>query len=420
MSNSNNHNSHVPKLRFPGFDGEWEDLPLSNYLFEHKSKSDGKCEVHSVSVSKGVINQVEYLGRSFAAADTSKYNMVKPNDIIYTKSPTGAFPYGIIKQNKNPYNVIVSPLYAVYTPTNKYVGYILDSYFESPERTNNYLSSLVQKGAKNTIQISNDTFISKLICLPSNPAEQQKIAECLTEMDNLISAQAQKVELLKTHKKGLMQQLFPQPGETIPRLRFPGFEGDWVKKKLGMICDFVRGPFGGALKKNIFVSSGYAIYEQQHAIYGQWKFRYYIDPEKFEQMKRFEVHSGDILMSCSGTMGKTTIVPDNCTPGIINQALLKLSVKSSVSNRFIKNFIDGSWFQEGLNTKTAGGAIQNIASVAILKELEILLPTLPEQQKIINCLSKLDDLITSESAKLESLKAHKKGLMQQLFPEPIK
>lgn len=202
-----------PRLRFPGFTGEWQEKPLSHFLHEHKTKSDGKCEVHSVSVTKGVINQVEYLGRSFAASDTSKYNLAKPGDIIYTKSPTGAFPYGIVKQNKNPYNVIVSPLYAVYTPLNQYVGYILDSYFESPVNTNNYLSSLIQKGAKNTIQISNDTFVSKSICLPSNLAEQQKIAKCLESLDSLIASETKKLESLKTHKRGLMQQLFPQPNK---------------------------------------------------------------------------------------------------------------------------------------------------------------------------------------------------------------
>ncbi len=203
----------TPRLRFPGFTGAWEVKPLSHYLHEHKTKSDGKCEVHSVSVTKGVINQVEYLGRSFAASDTSKYNLAKPGDIIYTKSPTGAFPYGIVKQNKNPYNVIVSPLYAVYTPVNQCVGYILDSFFESSVNTNNYLSSLIQKGAKNTIQISNDTFVSKSMCLPSNPAEQQKIAECLESFDSLIASETKKLESLKTHKRGLMQQLFPQPNK---------------------------------------------------------------------------------------------------------------------------------------------------------------------------------------------------------------
>ena len=200
----------TPALRFPGFTGEWQEKPLSHFLHEHKTKSDGKCEVHSVSVTRGVINQVEYLGRSFAASDTSKYNLAKPGDIIYTKSPTGAFPYGIVKQNKNPHNVIVSPLYAVYTPMNQYVGYILDSFFESSVNTNNYLSSLIHKGAKNTIQISNDTFVSKSMCLPSNSAEQQKIAECLESLDSLIAAETKELEFLKIHKKGLMQQLFPQ------------------------------------------------------------------------------------------------------------------------------------------------------------------------------------------------------------------
>lgn len=201
--------SLVPELRFPGFEGEWPIQPLSNFLHEHKTKSDGKCRVHSVSVSKGVVDQVEYLGRSFAASDTSKYNLAKPNDIIYTKSPIGSFPYGIVKMNKKPYNVIVSPLYGVYSPTNKYFGYILDSYFESPERTNTYLSTLIQKGAKNTIQITNSTFISKNVCFLTDEAAQQKIAECLSSVDDLIQAEADQLQALKEHKKGLMQKLFP-------------------------------------------------------------------------------------------------------------------------------------------------------------------------------------------------------------------
>lgn len=203
----------TPRLRFPEFTGEWEARPLSDFLYEHKTKSDGKCEVHSVSVTQGVVNQVKYLGRSFAASDTSKYNLAKSGDVIYTKSPTGAFPFGIIKQNKNPYNVIVSPLYAVYTPVTPYLGYILDSYFESPANTNNYLSSLVQKGAKNTINITNDTFVSKFVCLPTDPAEQQKIASCLSTLDDQIAAETEKLTALKDYKRGLMQQLFPQPAK---------------------------------------------------------------------------------------------------------------------------------------------------------------------------------------------------------------
>ena len=236
-----NNNNRVPELRFPRFEGEWPIQPLSNFLHEHKTKSDGKCRVHSVSVSKGVVDQIEYLGRSFAASDTSKYNLAKPNDIIYTKSPTGSFPYGIVKMNKNPYNVIVSPLYGVYSPNNQYIGYIIDSFFESPERTNTYLSSLVQKGAKNTIQITNNTFISKNVCFPTDEAEQQKIADCLSSLDEEIAAEAQKADALKTHKRGLMQQLFPQEGKTTPQRRFPGFTGEWEVKKLGEVCNCFSG-----------------------------------------------------------------------------------------------------------------------------------------------------------------------------------
>lgn len=201
----------VPELRFPEFqnDGEWGWKKLGEFLYEHKTKSDGKCEVHSVSVSKGVINQKMYLGRSFAASDTSNYKLVKPNDVIYTKSPTGNFPFGIVKQSFLDYNVIVSPLYAVYSPTNRYVGYLIQAYFESPIRLNNYLYPIVKKGAKNTIQITNEEFLSREICLPSNENEQQKIADCLSSLDNAIAALENKTFELEIHKKGLLQQIFP-------------------------------------------------------------------------------------------------------------------------------------------------------------------------------------------------------------------
>ncbi|MCR5523868.1 MAG: restriction endonuclease subunit S [Clostridia bacterium] len=166
-------------------------------------------------------------------------------------------------------------------------------------------------------------------------------------------------------------------------------------KTLGETCDFVRGPFGGALKKEIFVKEGFAIYEQQHAIYGLWSFRYFIDETKFSEMKRFEVKPGDILMSCSGTMGKTSIVPTDCVKGIINQALLKLTTKNVVSNRYIKLFMDSQWFQDALKKQTAGGAIQNVASVTVLKDLAIPVPSLPEQQRIVSVLDTFEASIAN-------------------------
>lgn len=186
---------------------KWKALFLKDILFEHRLKSDNACEVYSVSVNAGVVNQLQHLGRQYSASDTSKYNLAKPHDIIYTKSPTGSFPYGIVKQSLNCHNVIVSPLYAVYTPLNKNLGYILEAYFNSPIRAKNYLNSIVQKGAKNTISISNEIFISRYLTLPIDEEEQAKIAESLSCIEGEITKQTELLAQLKLQKQSLMQKL---------------------------------------------------------------------------------------------------------------------------------------------------------------------------------------------------------------------
>lgn len=200
------------KIRFKDDNGKefpkWKDRKLNEVLFEHNSTSTGKEEVHSVSVHKGVINQIEHLGRSFSAANTDHYNLVKPHDIIYTKSPTGDFPFGIIKQSKLAKNVIVSPLYGVFTPETSHLGYMLDVYFESKLNVLNYLSSIVQKGAKNTINITNNTFLSKSLCLPVSQLEQKKIASLFMVIDKKIDLVTTQLEKTKTWKKGLLQKMF--------------------------------------------------------------------------------------------------------------------------------------------------------------------------------------------------------------------
>ncbi|MGD9872855.1 MAG: restriction endonuclease subunit S [Kiritimatiellia bacterium] len=195
------------KSRLPGFSKPWNNVKLGEVLTEHKEESSGAEEVHSVSVHKGVINQVEHLGRSFAAKDTANYNLVKPGDIIYTKSPTGDFPYGIIKQSTLDKDVIVSPLYGVFTPMTIYLGVMLDAYFASPVNTGNYLRPIIQKGAKNTINITNSTFMSGKLNLPLDKKEQQAIAEVLTAADREIEALERKLALWKEQKKYLLNNL---------------------------------------------------------------------------------------------------------------------------------------------------------------------------------------------------------------------
>lgn len=262
-------------------------------------------------------------------------------------------------------------------------------------------------------------FAPMTILVP-HPEEQQKIADCLTSLDDLIRLEAEKLDAIKAHKKGLMQHLFPAEGETLPKLRFPEFRdaGEWEVKKFGELCVFVRGPFGGALKKDIFVSNGFAVYEQSHAISGDFSaFRYFLTEKKYQELKRFSVQPGDIIMSCSGTMGKFSIIPKNYKAGIINQALLKLSVNKDYYLDFVKLALELPNNQEKLLSQSAGGAIKNVVGVKEIKEIELCLPSEKEQQKIADCLSALDTQITTQAEKIDALKAHKKGLMQQLFPQ---
>lgn len=188
---------------------------------------------------------------------------------------------------------------------------------------------------------------------------------------------------------------------------------NWEKQKLGEVCGFVRGPFGGSLKKNTFKPDGYAVYEQQHAIYDQFvDIRYFIDQDKFNEMKRFELKPGDLIMSCSGTMGKIAIVPENIKKGIINQALLKLTPSKKVSNIFLKLWMQSQSFQDSIKEYSQGAAIQNVASVAILKKIEIPLPPLPEQQRIVAILDEAFASIAKAKANAEQNLKNAKELFE--------
>lgn len=203
------------ELRFTKSDGsaypDWEEKILRELLYEHKTRNIDldTLEVFSVAKEKGVVNQIEHLGRSYAAEDTSGYKVVYPYDIIYTKSPTSGFPFGIIKQNKTDRSGIVSTLYGVFKPTNKHIGNYLDAYFSSEVRTYNYLVPLVQKGAKNTMNISNETFLDGAkIFIPTSEEEQRQIAFFLSSIDRKIAIYSEKISQHELYKKGLIQKMF--------------------------------------------------------------------------------------------------------------------------------------------------------------------------------------------------------------------
>ena len=189
-------------------DSSWGKISLCDVLTERKELNKKLYPVFSVSVSQGVINQIEYLGRSFAAKDTSKYHVAHYGDIVYTKSPTGDFPYGIVKQSYNQGNVAVSPLYGVYTPKNFSVGVFLHEYFKSNVNTYNYLHSLIQKGAKNTINITNQHFLENKIAFPLNEVELTNISKMICSLNSKLMLMQQMKKKYEQQKQYLLRQMF--------------------------------------------------------------------------------------------------------------------------------------------------------------------------------------------------------------------
>lgn len=189
--------------------------------------------------------------------------------------------------------------------------------------------------------------------------------------------------------------------------------------KFGDVCSFVRGPFGGTLKKSIFVDKGYAVYEQQHPINNQFdSFRYFVDDKKFNEMKRFEVFPHDLLMSCSGViLGKIAIVPKSAPKGIINQALLKITPNTGVSKDYLKIVMDSDYFQSILWDVSGGAAQPNVPSVKMIKDFLIPIPSVEEQKKFIDIVNSIRsyDLKNIYNKKKISLMSLRNSVLRRAF-----
>ena len=200
----------VPEIRFDGFTYDWEQRKLGDYLEVSKEKNRdegfGKEDVLSVSGEFGIVNQIEFQGRSFAGASVKNYGVVEVFDIVYTKSPLKSNPYGIIKTNKGKAG-IVSTLYAVYKPKNNVDSEFIQIYFELDSRMDSYMHPLVNKGAKNDMKVSDENALKGPVIFP-RIEEQKMISQYFSNLDHLITLHQRKCDELKKMKKYMLQNMF--------------------------------------------------------------------------------------------------------------------------------------------------------------------------------------------------------------------
>lgn len=391
----------VPKLRFPEFSKSYWGITRLNVLADkitERNKDDSIKRVFTNSATEGVIDQEEYFDRNIANKNNlTNYFVVEKGDYVYNPRISTTAPVGPISKNKLGIGVM-SPLYTVFRFRNKENDFY--EHFFLTNLWHVYIKNLSNTGARHDrITISVDNFM-KMPLPYASPEEQQKIADCLSSIDDLIDAESRKLKALEKYKKGLMQKLFPAEGKTLPEWRFPEFRGksEWRIKPLGKICtnydsrripitekDRVKGeiPYIGASGIIDYIND--FIFDEDLLCVS-------------EDGANLVARTYPIAFSISG---KTWV----------NNHAHVLKFSHKYTQDIVESYLNMINLQDFLT-----GMAQPKLNRAKLDIIPIPLPEEEEQQKIAGCLSDVDTMITEQSNKVEQLKAHKKGLMQGLFP----
>jgi type I restriction enzyme S subunit len=391
----------VPKRRFPEFQDAppWELVSLRRASVPVDERV-GERKLTPVSISAGIgfVPQTEKFGRDISGNQYQLYTLVRDGDFVFNKGNSLKFPQGCIYLLQGWGQVAAPNVFIAFRFKNGYSNGFFQNCFEQNQH-GQQLKRHITSGARSNglLNISKETFFNVEIPTPSLP-EQQEIADCLDSADALVAAQGRKVEALRAHKKGLMQQLFPQEGETQPRLRFPEFEAaeEWEEAKLQAACNMQAGKFVAASEIQERSAGGL------FPCYGGNGLRGYTTSF---------THSGKYpLIGRQGAL---------C--GNVKLATGKFHATEHAVVASPKRGVSVDWLfylLEHLDlNQFATGQAQPGLSVDVLKNVMTSIPQdEAEQQSIADCLTSLDDLIAAETHKLDTLKTHKKGLMQQLFP----
>ena len=358
----------------------------------------GKEDVLSVSGEYGVINQIAFQGRSFAGESVADYHVVETDDIVYTKSPLKANPYGIIKVNKG-IPGIVSTLYAVYHPLNTIAPRFVDLYFANDLRLNKFLKPLVNIGAKHDMKVNNSFVLTGIVVFPSI-GEQQKLVGFFAKLDRRIEAQRKIVEALKKYKRGVMRAIFRGKAILFSETT------KWKSVRLGDECTFFSGGTPRSTDSSFY--GGEIPFIRSGEIHGA-KTELFLTDDGLKYSSAKLVSKGDLIVALYGaTSGEVDI---SQIDGAINQAILCIRPKL-VNRTFLKYLLEDSK-DDILNTYLQGG--QGNLSAEIIKNLVFDIPDDRSQSAVVDFLDMIDQRISKSLMKLESIATLRSALMQQLF-----
>ncbi|MEC4116021.1 restriction endonuclease subunit S [Myroides phaeus] len=399
----NNDNTLIPNYRFPEFknDGSWNKLKVEEIIMNESS-----------SLS---INKLEFLDNG--------YKLFGADGLVgYIDSYKQKDDYiAIVKDGSGAGRLSYYPAYSSVVGTLTYLKIkdkkLNDLKFQYYNLHNIDFKNHIKGGGIPHIYYSD--YKNDLIGNPTNPSEQQKIAACLSSLDDVIAGHEEKLTLLEEHKKGLMQNLFPQEGETQPKYRFPEFEndGDWDVVPFSKYITLFRGssprPIVDFQTTDEDAVNWIKIGDTKNAI--SYKLQYAEEKITHEGAKKSRpVVNGEIILANSMSYGKAYILElDGC---IYDGWFVLRNYEAFFDKNYLIQLLNSDYLQNQYKKLAAGGIVQNISS-EIVYNTELFHTTKEEQQKIASVLSSVDELIVAQREKIEALKEHKKGLMQGLFPK---
>ena len=418
----------IPELRFPEFlsDRNWEERFVEELFSVGSSKrvlqedwtSNGvpfyrTRELVSLSKNEPFGSEI-FISEDLFLELSEKYGIPAEGDFLVSGVGTLGICYQVKAGDRFYFkdgNVLWFKLESGIDST-----YIDSTYFKFCFQSDHIQKQIVKQTSISTVGTYTIQNAKKTtLWYPPKLNEQQKIASCLSSLDEVIAAHSQKLELLKDHKKGLMQNLFPQEGETVPKLRFPEFvnDGEWVERTLGEIGDFIGGGTPDTTREEYWNGNiqWYTPTEVKEGILE--KSIRTITEEGLSNSSAKLLPKGALLITTRATIGDIAIANSECTT---NQGFQSLVVNKEEVNIFWYFWI--IHHKNELKRKSSGSTFPEIGKNEIVK-IKVIRPEKAEQKKIASCLSSLDELITAQTEKIEQLKLHKKGLMQGLFPNSI-
>lgn len=398
--------SNIPKLRFPEFSGEWEEKKLSDFMtrLTRKNSNNESSRALTISSVDGLIDQGEFFKKQIASKDTSGYYLLKKGDFAYNKSYSVGYDYGSIKRLDRYEDGVVSTLYICMSLTSDTNSDYLTHYFDSM-KWNKSVSEISAEGARNhgLLNIPTEAFFQTKHFLAPSSAEQQKIANFLSNVDSIIIAETKILNTLQKKKKALMQKIFTR------QLRFKSDDGTdfpaWEEKKLGDVCETYS---GGTPKSGTAEYYGGEIPFIRSGEISSNKTELFLTEKGMENSSAKMVSKGDILYALYGA--NSGLCSISKIDGAINQAIL--CIKTNENKRFLCNYLQyqREYFY---STYLQGG--QGNLSGKLVESFIIPLPCIAEQQKIADCLSSIDSLIQNQQKVVTTWQQRKKALLQQMF-----